>query len=210
MLHHIIELIIDTYWCGSGNVSRGLHELGPNYLVDACCRSHDLCNVFIEPGEEKYNVRNNGRFTISSCDCNDAFYRCLNTVNSYSSSAVLSAYASTYPDCLVVRPKVRCLSPANDYNKNPCKGYRNSENAADNKDLCSTFENRCEIYDVTDEYESVIVDSLFKTHQLELDQQKQQATIRPNDKDRSHQPPASPPSSSLFLPNVWQLVHGSP
>lgn len=190
--------------------------MGPNHLVDACCRKHDLCDVFVEPGEVKYNVRNNGRFTISSCDCNSAFYHCLNAVNSYSSSAVLSAYASTYPDCLILRPKTICRSPANDYNKNPCKGYRSSENAADDKHLCSTSENRCEIYDIiTDEY--VIVDSLFKTHQLQLDQQKQQATIKPNDKDRnatmlhrSHQPPPSPPSSSLFLPNVWQLVHGSP
>lgn len=36
-----LGLIEDTYWCGSGNVFRGLYELAPDYMLDSCCRTHD-------------------------------------------------------------------------------------------------------------------------------------------------------------------------
>lgn len=49
-----LGLIIDTYWCGSGNVSSGPYELGPNHEIDICYMVHDFCPIFIKPGEEKY------------------------------------------------------------------------------------------------------------------------------------------------------------
>lgn len=106
---------------------------------------HDLCEIFIEPGETKYGLQNDGSFTIVSCACDRDFYDCLNSVNTYSSLAVRTAYSLTYPKCMIRNPRFLCQSPANDYDKNPCKGYRSSEN------LCS-ISDTCMIYEVNDEF----------------------------------------------------------
>lgn len=60
--NNIEGLIIDTYWCGSGNVSRGPNELGPNFEVDSCCFDHDHCAIHIEAGETKYGKINLGQY----------------------------------------------------------------------------------------------------------------------------------------------------
>lgn len=199
-MKNILGLIVDTFWCGSGNVSRGLHELGPNYMVDACCRTHDLCPIYIEPSQYKGGFRNNGLFTVVSCDCDNAFYNCLNYVNTFSSLAVIEAYSITYPTC--VRPRIVCQSPDNNYDNNPCKGYRSSD-----PNLCSS-ENQCKIYNLTDQF--ILADSQFKKHQQRLDQQKQLATTLRNNEEQNAMFHHSQLPPTLFEPVVWQLINSSP
>lgn len=171
-MNNILGLINDTLWCGSGNVSGGLNELGPNYSVDLCCRSHYLCNEFIEPGEEKYGLRNDGRYTLVNCDCEDDFFNCLNSINTQSSIAVITGYSSTYPACFRHTHEIVCQSHDDNYNDFPCKGYRETET-----NLCSIYAKKCKIFGVTDQF--IKSDSQFRLYQEILDRQKQLATTRP-------------------------------
>lgn len=150
-------------------MARGLHELGSDYMVDLCCRTHDLCSTYIEPGEQKYGIRNdNELYTMVSCECDQAFYNCLNDVNTTSSSKVTFGYSRTYPTCILTRPRLVCKSPDNNYDKNPCKDNRNPDSTKDTN-LCPISESTCKIYSITDEF--TIADSQFKLHQQRLDEQ---------------------------------------
>ncbi|XP_042227749.1 phospholipase A2-like isoform X2 [Homarus americanus] len=86
-----------TKWCGTGNVAEGLDDLGPLREVDACCRDHDLCPDDLEPGQTRHNISNDSPFTMTHCDCNESFRKCLMKVGLGSGEAkeVGSAYFST-------------------------------------------------------------------------------------------------------------------
>ncbi|XP_037793602.1 phospholipase A2-like [Penaeus monodon] len=84
-----------TKWCGTGNVAEGLDDLGTLKEVDACCRDHDLCPDDLEPGQRRHNITNESPFTMSHCDCNDNFRKCLHDVGSGEANEVGSAYFST-------------------------------------------------------------------------------------------------------------------
>ncbi|XP_069993883.1 phospholipase A2 [Penaeus vannamei] len=84
-----------TKWCGTGNVAEGLDDLGTLKEVDACCRDHDLCPDDLEPGQTRHNITNESPFTMSHCDCNDNFRKCLHDVGSGEANEVGSAYFST-------------------------------------------------------------------------------------------------------------------
>ncbi|XP_045623495.1 phospholipase A2 isoform X1 [Procambarus clarkii] len=84
-----------TKWCGTGNVAEGLDDLGPLREVDACCRDHDLCPDDLEPGQTRHNISNDSPFTMTHCDCNESFRKCLRSVGSGEAKEVGSAYFST-------------------------------------------------------------------------------------------------------------------
>lgn len=52
-----------TKWCGAGNDAATYDDLGTAEEVDMCCREHDHCDMFIEAGQSKYGLTNNGDFT---------------------------------------------------------------------------------------------------------------------------------------------------
>lgn len=72
-MNNILGLFPDSFWCGSGTLW-GMFILGPNYLTDDCCWDHDLCKIFIEPGDTGYGLRNNGAYTMVNCKCDMSFY----------------------------------------------------------------------------------------------------------------------------------------
>lgn len=53
-----------TKWCGKGNISSGLNDLGELRDVDTCCMKHDNCPMFIKPGDSKYGITNNGVYPL--------------------------------------------------------------------------------------------------------------------------------------------------
>ncbi|KAF2363353.1 Phospholipase A2 domain [Trinorchestia longiramus] len=84
-----------TKWCGTGNAAEDLNDLGPLKALDTCCRDHDLCPDDLDPGHTRHNITNDTPFTMSHCDCNDAFRACLKNEGSDAAKEVGSAFFST-------------------------------------------------------------------------------------------------------------------
>lgn len=82
------KLFLGTKWCGSGDVAKDKNDIGYFYLTDNCCREHDLCDHVLEPGDEKFGLKNSGKFTRLHCDCDDKFYKCLKGVNTLISKQI--------------------------------------------------------------------------------------------------------------------------
>nr|WNB50471.1 group 3 secretory phospholipase A2 isoform x2 [Hemiscorpius lepturus] len=66
-----------TKWCGAGNVADDYEDLGRAEDTDKCCRTHDHCNDTIPRLGTKYDLKNNGLYTKSSCACDLTFHSCL-------------------------------------------------------------------------------------------------------------------------------------
>ncbi|XP_044739772.1 phospholipase A2-like [Chrysoperla carnea] len=102
-----------TKWCGDGNISKCEEDLGLFSSTDACCRSHDMCNNFIMPGDQKYGLENSGLFSRFHCDCDIEFYDCL--YESSKTSIVSTNIGITYfnilgPQCFNEEyPIKRCM-----------------------------------------------------------------------------------------------------
>ena len=75
----IFFIISGTKWCGNGNMATDPGELGQSAATDACCRSHDLCPLVLHSGESKDGMKNQSPFTMSHCQCDQMFYKCLNS-----------------------------------------------------------------------------------------------------------------------------------
>lgn len=52
-----------TKYCGPGNKSTGIDDLGRFRNVDLCCRDHDLCPDNIPAGEYKHGLHNTAKYT---------------------------------------------------------------------------------------------------------------------------------------------------
>lgn len=106
-IHGIADLFKDkvkaiypgTLWCGGGNQARSEHEVGLFRNTDICCKVHDKCPSFIEPGKEHKGLKNNGLFTRSHCECDQLFYNCLKKIDSLVSNKIGYTYFN------ILRPK---------------------------------------------------------------------------------------------------------
>lgn len=117
-----------TKWCGTGNVADGLDDLGPLRDVDICCRDHDLCPDDLEPGQTRHNISNDSSFTMTHCDCNENFRKCLQRVGSAEAKEVGSAYFSTglFQCYRLAKPIIGCKKWAGLLNQ-ACQEYEFSE-----------------------------------------------------------------------------------
>lgn len=88
-----------TLWCGSGNQARSEHEVGLFRNTDICCKLHDKCPSFIEPGKEHKGLKNKGLFTRSHCKCDQIFYDCLKNIDTLVSNKIGYTYFN------ILRPK---------------------------------------------------------------------------------------------------------
>ncbi|XP_055063482.2 group 3 secretory phospholipase A2 [Misgurnus anguillicaudatus] len=85
-------MIPGTVWCGSGNRASNFSDLGLFEETDKCCREHDHCKDTIASFSFKHGVFNTNIFTLSHCDCDNRFRRCLMGVNSTVSNMVGYGY----------------------------------------------------------------------------------------------------------------------
>ncbi|GAB6030302.1 hypothetical protein CHUAL_005976 [Chamberlinius hualienensis] len=101
-----------TKWCGVGNRAKSLDDLGENLLADLCCRSHDLCVDSVQPGQTKHSIQNNSPFTISSCECDVEFERCLSSNEKDEASFVIKYLYFNVANIKCFKkqhPIIRCL-----------------------------------------------------------------------------------------------------
>lgn len=106
-------LFVGTRWCGYGS-ELGLKQneennnstlmvptllpantsdsLVINKEVDACCKVHDHCEHYIPRWKTKYHLVNWRPFTISSCECDAKFLKCLQQDDSLSAKDIKRIY----------------------------------------------------------------------------------------------------------------------
>nr|XP_057913090.1 group 3 secretory phospholipase A2 [Doryrhamphus excisus] len=70
-------IVPGTLWCGSGNKAPSYDDLGVFSDTDSCCREHDQCKHTILSFHSQFGVFNSNIFTMSHCDCDSKFRRCL-------------------------------------------------------------------------------------------------------------------------------------
>ncbi|XP_068609406.1 group 3 secretory phospholipase A2 [Brachionichthys hirsutus] len=70
-----------TLWCGSGDKAPSNEDLGVFTDTDSCCREHDHCKHTILSFRSDFGVFNSNIFTMSHCECDSRFYKCLKEAN---------------------------------------------------------------------------------------------------------------------------------
>ncbi|CAB4067263.1 PLA2G [Lepeophtheirus salmonis] len=78
-------------WCGFGNIAKEFEDLGEIENVDACCRTHDHCPISVSAYQLNYGIFNFHPYTLSHCDCDSMFYRCLNNAEKKNDSVATVA-----------------------------------------------------------------------------------------------------------------------
>ena len=66
-----------------GNNAENDNELGEYGDVDSCCRTHDKCDRTVKAFAKKYEYRNWRPFTVSDCECDSKFHKCLKDVKEH-------------------------------------------------------------------------------------------------------------------------------
>lgn len=66
-----------TKWCGNGNTAEAFDDLGSEAAADICCREHDYCPFTIESFTRRFNLFNYRLHTLSHCECDYQFRKCL-------------------------------------------------------------------------------------------------------------------------------------
>lgn len=85
-------IMLGTKWCGAGDMAKDKNDIGYFYITDNCCREHDLCPMTLGAQEEKFGLKNSGKFTRSHCDCDQKFYQCLKNAKTLVSTQVGKFY----------------------------------------------------------------------------------------------------------------------
>ncbi|XP_046346212.1 uncharacterized protein LOC124126741 [Haliotis rufescens] len=100
-----------TKWCGDGDVADSYDDLGYDRKTDACCRKHDSCPHIIERFSYKYNYFNYKFHTLSHCNCDNRFRRCLKRSKSSTAKLVGQLFFNILnPQCFKFTKKRACLT----------------------------------------------------------------------------------------------------
>ncbi|XP_050037151.1 phospholipase A2 hemilipin-like isoform X1 [Dermacentor andersoni] len=81
-----------TKWCGAGNVASNYDDLGKAWEADMCCREHDLAKESIPAFGAKRGVKNMLFYTMTSCDADKKFFKCLLKAQSFTSFSLGVGY----------------------------------------------------------------------------------------------------------------------
>ena len=79
-------IISGTNYCGAGELEEKEDSLYPE--TDKCCQHHDNCPEYINKNSQKYDLRSFYPYTISKCQCDEAFRSCLKQDGSEMSAKV--------------------------------------------------------------------------------------------------------------------------
>ncbi|XP_036450461.1 group 3 secretory phospholipase A2 [Colossoma macropomum] len=103
-------MIPGTLWCGAGNKALNFSDLGMYEETDKCCREHDHCKDAIASFGFNYGVFNTNIFTLSHCDCDTKFRRCLHKANDSMSNVVGYGYFNILKmRCFEFSQKMQCV-----------------------------------------------------------------------------------------------------
>lgn len=92
--------IFAVRWCGPGNSSTAQHEFGLFEEIDKCCKQHDECDTSIKSNGVALRLFSQSAFTISSCECDYAFIRCLKSFNNKVANGIGIVYTESVRKCI--------------------------------------------------------------------------------------------------------------
>lgn len=99
-----------TLWCGAGDSAGNSSELGLFRDPDRCCREHDRCGAQIAALQFNFGIRNYRPHTVSHCDCDAAFRRCLRALNDTISDLIgVTFFDLLEVPCFVLRRAEQCV-----------------------------------------------------------------------------------------------------
>ncbi|XP_053815369.1 group 3 secretory phospholipase A2 [Vidua chalybeata] len=99
-----------TLWCGAGNSAGNWSELGLFRGPDRCCREHDQCWAQITALQFNYGIRNYRLHTVSHCDCDARFRRCLLAINDTVSNIIgVTFFNLLEVPCFVLEESEECI-----------------------------------------------------------------------------------------------------
>ncbi|XP_038008715.1 group 3 secretory phospholipase A2 isoform X1 [Motacilla alba alba] len=99
-----------TLWCGAGNSAGNWSELGLFRGPDRCCREHDQCWAQITALQFNYGIRNYRLHTVSHCDCDARFRRCLLAINDTVSNIIgVTFFNLLEVPCFVLEESEKCI-----------------------------------------------------------------------------------------------------
>ncbi|XP_030075925.1 group 3 secretory phospholipase A2 [Microcaecilia unicolor] len=99
-----------TLWCGAGDSAGNFTDLGIFKGADLCCREHDHCAERLTAFEFNYGIRNYRLHTVSHCDCDYRFKKCLHDVNDTISTFVgITFFNILEVPCLMLEEKEECM-----------------------------------------------------------------------------------------------------
>uniref|UniRef100_A0A8C2TVC1 phospholipase A2 n=1 Tax=Coturnix japonica TaxID=93934 RepID=A0A8C2TVC1_COTJA len=99
-----------TLWCGAGDSAGNSSELGLFRGPDRCCREHDRCGAQIAALQFNFGIRNYRPHTVSHCDCDAAFRRCLRALNDTISDLIgVTFFDLLEVPCFVLRRAEQCV-----------------------------------------------------------------------------------------------------
>ncbi|XP_044267255.1 phospholipase A2-like isoform X2 [Tribolium madens] len=103
-------IVPGTKWCGIGDVAISYHDLGFFKETDLCCREHDSCLEYISVKDSLHGITNKNLFTVSHCNCDEKFRKCLKTGGNFLSELLGYGYFTIIgPQCFREDyPIVRC------------------------------------------------------------------------------------------------------
>ncbi|XP_039937076.1 group 3 secretory phospholipase A2 [Hirundo rustica] len=99
-----------TLWCGAGDSAGNWSELGLFPGPDRCCREHDQCWAQITALQFNYGIRNYRLHTVSHCDCDARFRRCLLAINDTVSNIIgITFFNLLEVPCFVLEESEECV-----------------------------------------------------------------------------------------------------
>nr|XP_060641325.1 group 3 secretory phospholipase A2 [Anolis sagrei ordinatus] len=99
-----------TLWCGAGHSAGNFSDLGVFQGPDVCCREHDHCEAQIPALGYRYGKRNLRLHTISHCDCDSRFRRCLMNLNDAISNLIGASFFNLLEiPCFVLEESEECI-----------------------------------------------------------------------------------------------------
>ncbi|XP_032931884.1 LOW QUALITY PROTEIN: group 3 secretory phospholipase A2 [Catharus ustulatus] len=99
-----------TLWCGAGDSAGNWNELGLFRGPDRCCREHDQCWAQITALQFNYGIRNYRLHTVSHCDCDARFRRCLLAINDTVSNIIgVTFFNLLEVPCFVLEESEECV-----------------------------------------------------------------------------------------------------
>nr|XP_015836099.1 PREDICTED: phospholipase A2-like isoform X2 [Tribolium castaneum] len=103
-------IVPGTKWCGVGDIATSYQDLGRFKEADTCCREHDSCLEYISMRDSFHGITNKNLFTVSHCDCDEKFRKCLKSDGNLFSEIVGYGYFTLVgPQCFREDyPIVRC------------------------------------------------------------------------------------------------------
>ncbi|XP_003741578.1 uncharacterized protein LOC100901631 [Galendromus occidentalis] len=117
-----------TKWCGAGTSARHYEDLGENWPVDMCCRTHDHSlpgeYILANSTSSEFNITNTEVYTMTRCDKDLELRKCLEKETSLAARITESIYFNILgAKCFQRTKPARCAQFRSSFGRQRCTKY---------------------------------------------------------------------------------------